>query len=235
VPIDFREFSSSEALAEQLAAQIGNDLRAAVAARGEAVLALSGGSTPARLFSHLSREKLDWSQIIVLPVDERWVPEHHPDSNAGMIRRLLMVEAASHARLLSLWAATESPEAAEDLSRRLGEAFQRIDVAVLGMGADGHTASFFPGASELPVALALDNASVCVAVNPPAADHARMTLTLTTLLAARRRYLHFEGETKLAVYQRALQPGPIAALPVRSILPPSAAAPVVFYSPGSKS
>jgi 6-phosphogluconolactonase len=93
-----------------------------------------------------------------------------------------------------------------------------LDVAVLGMGEDGHTASFFPGAKTLGEALDPNGTLRCIAVQPPVAPHLRMTLTLPVLLASRHCYLHITGEAKLRVLEQALRPGPVEELPIRAVL-----------------
>ena len=104
------------------------------------------------------------------------------------------------------------------VDKQLHEQLLPLDLAVLGMGEDGHTASFFKDAEGLEVALAPGTQTACCAVRPPRAPHARMTLTLNTLLASRRLLLHVVGVSKLAVLQVAMQPGPINLLPVRAVL-----------------
>ena len=91
--------ASAEALAQALAADIAQRLRGAVAERGQALLAVSGGKSPVPLFQQLSQQALPWAQVTVLLVDERCVPPDHPDSNSALVRRhLLQGPAAAAAR-----------------------------------------------------------------------------------------------------------------------------------------
>src|SRR5687767_5401353 len=82
--------ANGEVLASALARSVADDLRAAIAARGQAKLALSGGSTPLRFLHSLSHEVLDWSRVLVLPIDERWVPPVHKRSNERLLREALL-------------------------------------------------------------------------------------------------------------------------------------------------
>lgn len=212
-------FDTNAQLSAQLAECIAANLAEAVAQRGAATLAVSGGSTPGPLFEALSRQPLDWAHVTVTQVDERWVEEDHVDSNARLIKRCLLQNAASAAHFLSMKVPVESPFDAETAaSDKLAPFARGIDVVVLGMGEDGHTASFFPGAASLPRAMDPVGTELCIAVRPPAAAHDRMTLTLAALLRARHVYLHITGPAKLEVLARANEAGSAAELPIRAFL-----------------
>lgn len=214
------QFETNSALATQLAQKIAADLSGAIAKRGKATLALSGGSTPKPLLEHLSQLAIDWAKVTVTQVDERWLIETHADSNARLIKEHFLQNQAKAARFISMKTPESSPFAAQtQANEKLVDFAQSIDAVVLGMGADGHTASFFPGADTL--ANALDPASelTCIAITPPAAPHPRMTLSLAALLRARHMYLHITGEQKLQVLEQAVSPGPDGDnLPIRRVL-----------------
>ncbi len=182
-------------------------------------MALSGGSTPRPLHQRLSHCPIDWAKVTVTQVDERWVDEDHPDSNARLIRETLLCNAAENTRFVSMKTPSPSPfEAEEDVSEALAFLAEGIDVVVLGMGSDGHTASFFPAAPTLGKALDSSLPQLCVAIQPPVAPHPRMTLSLSAINSARHLYLHITGDDKWQVLQKALQPGAIEDLPIRSVL-----------------
>jgi 6-phosphogluconolactonase len=213
------EFDTNAELSTNLAVRIASNLAAALAERGEATLAVSGGSTPKPLFKALSLQSLDWSRVTITQVDERWVEEDHADSNARLIKQSLLQNAACAANFLSMKVPAASPfDAEEAASEKLTAFAAGIDVAVLGMGEDGHTASFFPGAASLSRAMDPAGTELCVAVRPPAAPHDRMTLSLAALLRARHTYLHTVGPAKQAVLARASEPGSAAVLPIRAFL-----------------
>lgn len=219
LPQNLHQFESTFDLVEALAQRITTNLTAAIAQRGNATLALSGGSTPKPLLEHLSQLPIEWAKVTITQVDERWLDESHPDSNARLIRQYLLKNQASAAQFVSMKTGENSPFTAEaSASQKLSAFSQGIDVIVLGMGDDGHTASFFPGADTLATALDLANELTCVAVTPPVAPHPRMTLSLAAVLRARHLYLHITGEQKLRVLQQAACPGPDAELPIRSVL-----------------
>lgn len=210
-------FPDGEALAATLAAHVADDLRTAVAARDAASLALSGGNTPKRFLQALSRQALDWSKVTVTLVDERWVAEDNPRSNAALLRENLLRNQAAAAHFLPLHRDTDEPEAALDLLETQLEPLLPLDVAVLGMGNDGHTASFFPGGDHLDQALDPASTALVLPMRAPGAGEPRVTLTLPVLLAARQLYLHIEGAEKRAVLDRALTRDG-AGLPIHTVL-----------------
>lgn len=212
-------FPDRQALAAALAGELKVDLEEAITARGAASLVVSGGRTPARLFTQLAAEKIDWTQTWVTLADERWVETTSEDSNERFVREKLLVGAAASAHFVGLKNPAPTPEAGADwASRALTRVPHPFDVVVLGMGDDGHTASLFPGSMALARALDPTAPPACIAVNALAAPHARVSLNLAALLDARRIVLHIEGDAKWAVYQRARAAGTAAELPVRAIL-----------------
>ena len=108
-----------------------------------------------------------------------------------------------------------------------------IDVVVPGMGEDGHTASFFPGAETLSEALNPGGEQLCLAVRPPVAPHDRMTLSLAALLRSRQLYLHITGAKKLAVLQQAQVTKDAKLLPIYAVCQHSDTPLETFYAPGS--
>lgn len=230
--VEIYQFDNNQRLVESLAECIASGLEGALNLRDYATLAVSGGRTPTALFEVLSYCELDWDRVHVTQVDERWVPEDHEDSNARLIREHLLVNNAAAARFVSMKTAGDDAFAAEsEVAEKLAIFADAIDVAVLGMGDDGHTASFFPGADNLAEALDPDSRALCLALHPPAAPHDRMTLSLAALLRVRQLYLHITGENKLAVFQQALENDDAFELPIRSVFHRDESPLEVFYAP----
>jgi 6-phosphogluconolactonase len=210
-------FDDGQALANALAARIADDLRNAIAARGEATIAVSGGSTPKRLFEQLSNEVLDWSRVTVTLVDERWVPDTDERSNARLLEMHLLRHNAADAQFVPLYAEAPTPEAGiAQVRTRIGTMKLPFDIVILGMGPDGHTASFFPGGDRLSEALDLTNTAEVLPMRAPNAGEPRITFTLSVLLKARLLYLHIQGADKRVVLEQAEQPG--SSLPIASVL-----------------
>lgn len=224
------EFETDAVLVQVLAAHIADMLAEAVATRGRAALAVSGGSTPRSLFEALSIIDIPWPQVTVTLVDERWVQESDSDSNALLVRRHLLQGRAAKARFVGLKTDAGDPfRAALDVEKRLRTSVLPLDVVVLGMGEDGHTASFFPAAEGLDNALN-DPRQVCCGIRPPLAPHLRMTLSLHTLLSARHLLLHIVGARKREVLEVAMTPGSIAGLPIRAVLHQSQLLLEIYYA-----
>ena len=206
----------SSHLATALADAVARDLRAAIQARGQAMMALSGGSTPKRFMQELARRDLDWSRVTVTLVDERWVPADHPRSNARLLRDNLLQDKAAAARFVPLYVDAPTPEEGMHAVRQALDTLPlRLDVAVLGMGEDGHTASFFPGGDHLEQALDRASPERVLPMRAAGAGEPRITLTLPVLVEARALYLLIEGDAKRQVLIEAVQGSPV---PIGAVL-----------------
>ena len=160
-----RVFTAREELAETLARDVADELIRAIAAKGKATLAVSGGATPKLFFDKLSRAELSWARVTVTLVDERQVPESSERSNARLVRKHLLQNKAAAAKFVPLFDNAEAGKTSP------------FDVAVLGMGSDGHTASFFPGADRLAEALDSDTPQRLIEISAPGAGEPRLTFT----------------------------------------------------------
>jgi len=196
---------SAEDLARQTAQAIASALDLVLAERDRAQIALAGGETPRATYRQLGQQHLPWDRVDVLLGDERWVSSSDPSSNARMLRETLMAESpGSHACLhpvpTELSSPQEGAEAYAALVQQLcGGTPPALDLVLLGLGDDGHTASLFPGTAA-----------------PTVTDRAvtlgegkglpRVTLTAPTLSAARRVLFLVSGAGKVQALQRLLDP-----------------------------
>lgn len=214
-PPHLHAFADPAELARALAGRVADELAAAIHARGRALLAVSGGRTPARFLAELSKARLGWGAVDVTLADERWVPPDDERSNERLLRCHLLVGAAAAARFVPLWRAGLAPESAAAALELEFAARLPFDVLVLGMGDDGHTASLFPGGDHLEAALAPRGARRLLPMRAPGVPEARISFTLPALAAARSLHLHIEGEAKQAVLRDALRDG---ELPIARVL-----------------
>lgn len=187
-------------------------------------LALSGGSTARRCYERLASdaaESIDWWQVDVYWGDERCVPPDHEDSNERLGREALLQRVGMARSIYPM----RCDEGAEAYHMRIGD-LGRFDVVHLGLGADGHTASLFPGSAALQA-----DPGLLVAMNEDPAganEHARMTLTLAGIARARLVLVTVEGEAKREAMQRVIDGDDVPAARIEAdevvwLVSPSAA------------
>lgn len=220
------ETHSQADLGPALAARVANDLRAAINAKGHASIAVPGGSTPGPFLSALAKETLDWEKVVVTLTDERCVPAGHARSNQTLVSQHLIEGGAQAAQFVLLYTGDNERDSVETA---LSAQILPLDVCVLGMGGDMHTASLFPGTPGLADLLDLNGERLVDFVSPPGADEPRVTLTAKALATAAHTYILIKGADKRAALDTALQTEDREAAPIRAILDAAKSA-VVFYA-----
>lgn len=208
-----RTFAQATDLDTALCQFVSQCLEGAIKLRGKATLVVSGGSTPLGFLRLLAQQQLPWSQVLVTLADERWVPVQHADSNERMVREHLVDHTG--AQFLSLRGVESSPTEAQQRLQAQMRGNDQFDVVILGMGADGHTASLFPQAADLATLLDVHNPNCCAVVDPVTAPHQRLSLTLARLLNTRSIILHVTGSNKREVLEQAWA---TQSLPIASVL-----------------
>ena len=226
-----RVFADRDALDHGLSADVVAILARAINERGRATLVVSGGSTPINFFRLLSNQSLPWNRVSVLLADERWVSPDDQASNERLVRNNLLINAAREANFIPLKTANENPEEAEqELEKRLA-LLGTFDLVILGMGADGHTASLFPGAAALERALDVHSDKQCIGVIPLQAPHRRISLTLSRLLNSRDIFLHITGNEKRAVLREAIDSNDSSRLPIAAFANQQQTPLTLYFSP----
>jgi 6-phosphogluconolactonase len=227
---DWHAFSGRAELAAALADQIAGHLTKAIAERGTALLAVSGGTTPAKLFAVLSTVPVAWDKVTVTLVDERFVPASSPRSNAGLVAANLLQNAAAAARFVPLYhEAVGIEDAAASDDAALQALPWPLDAVILGMGGDGHTASFFPDADDLPVLLDPSSDRIVLPVHAASAGEPRLTLSLARIVSAGFIALHIEGVDKRSAFESAMGAG--ERKPIRAVFDASPKPVEVFWAP----
>lgn len=213
-------FASTDQQAKKVAAEVAAILDDALKSRSHAYLAVSGGKSPIKLFEALRTQSIAWSDVTILLVDERWVPPDHERSNEKLVRVHLMQEKAADSKFISVYGAGATAiEAARALSNMFRDSptFGRgIDVAILGMGDDGHTASWFPRSAQLGECFSSSHAYAAVSAEEGRDE--RVTMTLSAVANAKKIILCVEGDVKRAVLAEAALPGSAEEYPVRAVL-----------------
>ena len=217
------EYACGSAMANALADRIAHRLSEAITQRDQASLAVSGGSTPKALYEHLADRPIDWMQVTVVLVDERWVEPGTEGSNETFVRASLLQGKAAEARWVGLKTPGETPaQGLKTAEARLADVARPFDAVILGMGGDGHTASWFPHAEGLAAALAPTGPSVAAIqairsdVTGPLTE--RITLTRSALSGAGEIDLLISGASKRRAWEAAITPGPVEDKPVRALL-----------------
>lgn len=216
--IDVTKYASIAEQAETLASIVVDQLSNAVSSKGRATLAVPGGTTPAPFLQCLSHKSLDWSNISIIPTDERVVDETSPRSNAKLIKDNLKQNQASNANFNALM--TGNGGDATDLGEveSLIQYVLPIDVCVLGMGADMHTASLFPGAEGLEEALNPKGNKALACVNPDGVPERRISLTAPVLSNSDHIHLLITGSDKLDALEKAQMVSVTKDAPIRIVL-----------------
>ena len=210
------DYPDTEMLAIDLANVLAGELNIHLQHHDTASFAVPGGTTPGPIFDALCAADLDWDRVHVLPTDERWVAQDHPRSNARLITERLMTARAANATFLPLYAPAEAPEDVLPEIEALIAPELPISVLLLGMGADMHTASLFPGASGLTQALD-QNASILSVLRPESVPDPRVSLSARILDGAISKHLVITGADKRAALDRAMSLPPEVA-PVQAVL-----------------
>lgn len=193
-------YSDRDEMMLALSQRIAGELRQALDQKKRATFCVPGGSTPGPVFDMLSDVALDWDRVDVMLNDERWVDESSERSNTALLKRRLLVGKAAAATLVPLYRDTPTPEEGLEALMPAVEAALPIDVLLLGMGGDMHTASLFPGADQLDLALS-DRAPTLLAMRAAGAPEPRITLSAKALKTAINTHILIAGEEKRAALE----------------------------------
>lgn len=197
----WHQFDNAQSCADALVTDIRFLLEKTLIEKNHAVLAVSGGRSPILLFQALSTQDLEWEKIHIILVDERHVKPDHEDSNERLVREHLLQNHASKAQFTGL--AYKTDNLSDDV-KKANENLPDADIIVLGMGDDGHIASLFPHAPELPQALDIKADSPCyTAVSPPTTPYERISMTLAAMHRADCLVIEIGGAVRRDMIERA--------------------------------
>jgi len=228
----FTEFTTRTELDSALAVTITNLLSEAIKQKGKASIAVSGGSTPKGLFSILSKSEIDWSKVTITLADERWVDLDSKDSNTRLVHENLLQDNASAAKFFHLKQGDVlSSETLTDLNLAANNSLLPLDVLILGMGEDGHTASLFPCSEQIVEGLDETNSDVLLSVEPKTAPHQRITFSFASLSASENVFLHLCGDNKQTVLRKALNGDDKFEMPIRAFLHHPSLQTQIYWAP----
>jgi 6-phosphogluconolactonase len=219
IEAEWWEYDSLDELADAVAGDIGFIVESAVDARNASLIAVPGGRTGPAVFPKIAEQKLQWKRVAIIPTDDRLVPMEDERSNVRAIAKAFL---PTGARVVPI--AADIPDyrlAGNSADARLQDLPWPPDLVWLGMGADGHTASIFPG-PDLEAALDAPKARRAIGVLPdplPAeAPVPRVTLTRASILSARTILVTVTGDEKRAILERAIADGQSSKLPIGRVL-----------------
>ncbi len=213
------DFDSRKQLNEALAETVSEILQSAITLKGKASIAVSGGSTPKGFFNVLSNKKIDWKNVTITLADERWVDKNSNASNARLVHEHLLQNKASVAKFFHLKQGEKlCEETLVDLNLSANNTLLPLDVVILGMGEDGHTASLFPCSEQIKQDLDSANESLLIKIEPKTAPHQRITFSFAALKQSKNIFLHICGEGKKQVLNKALSTNDIFEMPIRAFL-----------------
>ncbi|MEH3159785.1 MAG: 6-phosphogluconolactonase [Sphingomonas taxi] len=218
--IEWWEYDDAGELADAIAGDIQFVIESAIDARGSAVVALAGGKTPFPAYEKLAKAKLDWKRVTIVPGDERIVPLGDPLSNVTQLGKLFIPKGA---RVIPI-----VPKQTDDYKSagRSADALMQdihwpLDLCLLGVGGDGHTASIFPG-PDFDEALNGPKERRMLGVMPdplpPEAPVARVTLSRQGIVTARALMIAVTGQAKRTVIEQAIEQGPSSPYPIGRVL-----------------
>lgn len=218
--IEWWDYDDADEMAGAVAGDAQFIIESALDARGQAIIALPGGKTPLAIYDKLARAKLDWKRVTILPTDDRLVPMGDALSNITQIAKVFLPKGVRVLPITSE-AASDYKAAGRAADARLQDIHWPLDLCVLGMGTDGHTASIFPGPDfEEAIAGPKERRALGVMPDPlpPEAPVARVTLSRAAIASTRALMVAVTGQVKRELLERAIKDGPMSAYPIGRVL-----------------
>ena len=218
--IEWWEYDDAAELAGAVAGDIGFIIESALDARGACVLALPGGKTPLPIYDQLAKAKLDWKKVTIVPGDERVVPLGDPLSNVTAIGRAFLPKGARVIPIVSQ-STSDYKAAGRAADALMQDLHWPLDLCLLGVGNDGHTASILAG-PDFDEAVAGPRERRALGVMPdPLPQEApvpRVTLSLAGITSARALMVVITGDKKRAIVEQAIKDGALSPLPIGRVL-----------------
>jgi len=220
IEAEWWDYDDADELAEAVAGDVAFIIESALDARGRALIALPGGKTPLAIYPHLAAKKLKWKNVTIIPTDERVVAVTDPLSNVAVLAKAFLPLGARVFPIVSE-AAADYRAAGKAADARLQDLHWPLDLVWLGMGADGHTASIFPG-PDLDEALSGPKTRWALGVMPDPlpkeAPVARVSLSRAAIVSARTLTIVITGDDKRALLEKAIADGPLSPTPIGRVL-----------------
>lgn len=218
--IEWWEYDEASEMADALSGDIQFIIESAIEARGGAVIALAGGKTPVAAYEKLARAKLEWKRVTIIPGDERVVPLGDALSNVTMLAKIFLPLGARVMPIVPQ-ATSDYKAAGRSADALMQDLHWPLDLCLLGVGGDGHTASIFPG-PDYDEALNGPKERRMLGVMPdplpPEAPVPRVTLSRAAIIGSAAVMIAATGAAKKKVLEDAIAQGPSSAYPIGRVL-----------------
>lgn len=214
--VEWWEYDDAAEMAGAVAGYIGFIIESAIEARGAAVIALAGGKTPVPIYEKLSSAKLDWKRVTIVPGDERIVPLGDPLSNVTTLAKFFLPKGARVMPIVPN-AIADYKAAGRSADALMQDLHWPLDLCLLGVGSDGHTASIFPGPDfDEAVGGPKERRALGLMPDPMPAEAPvpRVTLSLAAITSARALMIAVTGDDKRAVIETAIEQGRSSTYPI---------------------
>jgi len=218
--IEWWEYDEAAEMAAAVAGDIAFIIESALDARGGAVIALAGGNTPLPIYEKLSQTKLDWKRVTIIPGDERMVALGDKLSNVTALAKTFLPKGARVMPIVPN-ATADYKAAGRSADALMQDLHWPLDLCLLGMGGDGHTASIFPGPDyEEAISGPVERRALGVMPEPLPAEApvARVTLSRAAIITSRALIIAITGDKKKKVLEQAIEQGPLSAYPIGRVL-----------------
>ena len=200
-----KQFKSIDQLENSLVRNIVKIITDSIENYGDARILLSGGSTPINLYSTLSQQNINWSKVKIGLVDERFVNNDSEFSNEKLIRTNLLQNYAKDALFFEMVYSTDNEKLNLDLVNDKYSSFmKRLDLTILGMGNDGHTASLFPNDLESERIMNTKNIGI-YSTKSPVFPFNRITCSKEIIGNSNNIFLFFTGKTKFNIFKNSIK------------------------------
>ena len=200
-----KQFKSIEQLENSLVRDIVKIITDSIENYGDARILLSGGSTPINLYSTLSQQNINWSKVKIGLVDERFVNNDSEFSNEKLIRKNLLQNYAKDALFFEMVYSTDNEKLNLELVNDKYSSFmKRLDLTILGMGSDGHTASIFPNDLESERIMNTKNIGI-YSTKAPEFPFNRITCSKEIIGNSNDIFLFFTGKTKFNIFKNSIK------------------------------
>ena len=212
-------FTNKAKLELELAEEISQKLDLELKNKGEANLLVSGGSTPKKLYEILSNKKIDWKNVSIGLIDERFVATNSEESNELLIKNTLLKNNAADAKFIGLVFNLDDYQENLNITISKNKPFcKSITCSILGMGLDGHTASLFPNSEEIYTDDSIFGDKIIINTKASSEPRKRISYTKSKILSSKHLFLYFNGKEKLDVFNSAKESNNPSLKPISAFI-----------------